>query len=359
MFWVPDMTRDTAEVRHPVRPGWSFWTRLAIVCRRPLPTTAGADCIFGLSADAMPVATILLAAVVAIVVCAWRNVRLPATDIVTTAALVACLTAGACYYRARREQAFVLCFTTLAQVVAFAACYIVLMYALATLTGPLVDAELASFDDWCGLTATSVRHWSNAHPAIAKVLNVAYDTLLLQTALAVAVLGLGNDRRRLTAFVAAFMIAALMALGLFVVFPAEGPFARFGFNPLPDQATFLEHFHSLRDGSRSIVSLRASEGLITFPSFHVTWAILLTWAFRGRRVLFAAGVVLNSLIVLSTMTTGWHYFADVLGGAAIALAAICSTFARRNNHKDTETQREERMVGRRTIMIPSSLTPNP
>ncbi|HET6880551.1 MAG TPA: phosphatase PAP2 family protein [Pirellulales bacterium] len=250
---------------------------------------------------------------------------MPLADVGATAALVVLLLAGSCYYHARREGAFVLCLTTLAQIVAFAACYIVLMYGLATLAWPLADDQLAAFDDWCGLTAPVVRHWADAHPAIATLLNAAYDTLLIQTAVVVAVLGLSNDRPRLTGFLLAFMLAALLALGLFVVLPAEGPFARFGFAASHDQATFLEHFQTLRDGSRRGVSLRTTEGLITFPSFHVTWAILLAWSFRGRWYLFLPGVVLNSLIVVSTMTSGWHYFADVLGGAAVAAAAIGMT----------------------------------
>ncbi|MGH7138097.1 MAG: phosphatase PAP2 family protein, partial [Pirellulales bacterium] len=258
------------------------------------------------------------------IVCWRQGLHLPLAEVCPPLGLVLLLVAAARYYASRQERSFVLCLTTLAQIVAFAAGYIVLMYALASLAWPLVDSRLAAFDAWCGLTAPSARHWAEAHPAWQTALDVAYGTLLYQTALAVAVLGLANDRRRLSGFVLAFMVAALTAAGLFVVLPAEGPFARFGFEPTPDQATFLEHFRSLRDGARTVVPLRANEGLITFPSFHVAWAILLCWAFRGRRLLFAAVVVLNALVVASTMTTGWHYFADVLGGAVVALAAICT-----------------------------------
>jgi membrane-associated phospholipid phosphatase len=87
------------------------------------------------------------------------------------------------------------------------------------------------------------------------------------------------------------------------------------------------------------VRLAATEGLITFPSFHVAWALLLTWAFRGRRWLFAAAVILNSLVVASTMTTGWHYFSDLLGGAAVALAAMAlwCAYAERTNQSTPES----------------------
>jgi hypothetical protein len=261
-------------------------------------------------------------AFLAALVCWGQGLHLPLAEVWPPLGLVLLLVAAARYYAFRQERSFVLCLTTLAHFVAFAAGYIVLMYALASLAWPLVDSQLAAFDARCGLTAPRARQWAEAHPAWQAALDLAYGTLLYQTALAIAVLGLANDRRRLSGFMLAFMIAALTAAGLFVVLPAEGPFARFGFEPTPDQATFLEHFRSLRDGARTVVPLRANEGLITFPSFHVAWALLLCWVFRGRRLLFAAIVVLNVLVVASTMTTGWHYFADVLGGAGVALAAV-------------------------------------
>jgi membrane-associated phospholipid phosphatase len=45
--------------------------------------------------------------------------------------------------------------------------------------------------------------------------------------------------------------------------------------------------------------------------------------------LFAAFGALNVLVALSTMTTGWHYFADLvaglaLGGASFWLVQACS-----------------------------------
>ncbi|HVX12362.1 MAG TPA: phosphatase PAP2 family protein [Pirellulales bacterium] len=287
------------------------------------PQRAGTLFRFHLPADTYAVSAVLVFLISAtLLLCWWRSFHVPAGDACRTAALVAVLLAGAAYYRGRGEESFVLCLGSLAQVVAFAASYLALMYVVATLAHPLVDARLAAFDDWCNLTAPAARQWAEAHPAIATLLAISYDTLLYQTALVVIVLGLGNDRRRLSAFVLAFMLAAIVAVGLFALLPAAGPFVTYGFAPSADQATYLDHFRSLRDGSRTAVDFRCAEGLITFPSFHVAWAILLTWAFRGRRSTFIAALLVNSLVIVSTMTTGWHYFADVLGGAGVAVGAI-------------------------------------
>jgi membrane-associated phospholipid phosphatase len=327
------MKRDTTPAAEALQSSDTLWRKGAIVFGDRFPSPSVGACfhllfpagIFSLSA------MILFVAATAAIACWWRSMRVPVGEILPPAALVGALLVAARYYRARGENAFVLCLTTLAQIVAFAASYIALMYTLATLALPLADVRLAAFDARRGLQVPLLREWAVAHPPVAMLLGVAYDTLLYQTALVVAVLGLKNDRRRLTGFVWMFVLSALIALGLFIVLPAAGPFVMYDFALSPDQAIFLEHFESLRDGSRTVVSFRGAEGLITFPSFHVAWAILLTWAFRGRRLLFAAAAIVNLLVIVSTMTTGWHYFADVLGGAAVALTAIGLTFRLRRH----------------------------
>lgn len=268
------------------------------------------------------------------IACQLAALELPARDLLAPAALVLALTgASACYAR-RGEAAFVLSLTSLAQVVAFAACYIVLMYAAATLNRPLVDEQLAAFDAWCGVTAPAVRGWTQSHPWVNLALNFAYDTLLWQTAAVIAVLGLSGNRRPLEGFIWAFMLSATASLALFAIFPANGPFVTFGFSPSADQRQFLEHFEGLRGGYRTLISWRGAEGLITFPSFHVAWALVLTWAFRRRKLIYAIAP-LNLLVIVSTMTTGWHYFADVLAGASVAACAIAVThFARRDSLGD-------------------------
>ncbi|HJT31760.1 MAG TPA: phosphatase PAP2 family protein [Pirellulales bacterium] len=253
---------------------------------------------------------------------AW-SLEVPPRDLLPPAGLLAVLMGLAAYYRRRREAAFVLSLTSLAQTVAFVTCFIVLMYAVATSARPLIDTQLAAFDAWCGITVPVVREWSAAHPLFNLLLNFAYDTLLYQTALVLIALGLAGDRSALEGFLASFMLSALTSLVLFVLFPAEGPFVTYGLNPSLDQAQFLDHFRALRDGTRTLVTYRGAEGLITFPSFHVAWAITITWSLRNcRRSLFLTVLTLNLLVIVSTMSTGWHYFADVLGGTVVATLSI-------------------------------------
>ncbi|HVX59888.1 MAG TPA: phosphatase PAP2 family protein [Pirellulales bacterium] len=249
--------------------------------------------------------------------CAWRGLSLTPGTLTPPIVYLGLIGLPAIYYYFRREDRFVLCLATLAQTIAFIASFTVLMYALATFARPLCDVQLAAFDAWCGVNVASVRQWTNDHAAFRWVMDAAYGTLLFQLPVIIIVLGLLGDRRSLETFVLQDIVAALLTAAVFAALPADGPFSFYGYEPSPDQAHYLEHFRALRSGDLRTVTLQEAAGLVTFPSFHAAEALLMALAFRHRRGLFAAFGALNLLVALSTMTTGWHYFADVVAGLAV------------------------------------------
>jgi membrane-associated phospholipid phosphatase len=69
-------------------------------------------------------------------------------------------------------------------------------------------------------------------------------------------------------------------------------------------------------------------GVVCFPSFHAIWAVLCGYAFSGfRRSVRIPVYVLAALMLLSTVTTGWHYVIDVLAG--LMVAGVSLVIARR------------------------------
>ena len=79
-------------------------------------------------------------------------------------------------------------------------------------------------------------------------------------------------------------------------------------------------------------------GVITFPSYHVFFALNLTWAARSIKPVFLFLIALNIVNILSTMTTGWHYFVDVVAGFvlfALALALVSSVEKRMRTSADS------------------------
>jgi len=104
-----------------------------------------------------------------------------------------------------------------------------------------------------------------------------------------------------------------MGLPLFALFPAIGPWYGSGILPNAFQSQCQNSLLALRSGGAPAVI-----GIVCFPSFHVIWAVLCVYAFWGFRWLRFPALILGSIIVVSTISTGWHSFVDVLAGLLLA-----------------------------------------
>jgi PAP2 superfamily len=186
-------------------------------------------------------------------------------------------------------------------------------YLVALLQRPLVDSYLASADRLLGVSVPRFVAWTRQHDWLTVALRVTYFTLLPQFILAILGLGLVlRDRDRLWEFAFHFHFCALVTLAASGLFPAECAFTFYGFDPLIDQARFIHHFESLRAATFQTIRFDDIEGLISFPSFHVAGALMVTWAFRRRRAWLWPMILLNIGLIAATFMTGAHYVVDVL-----------------------------------------------
>jgi membrane-associated phospholipid phosphatase len=225
-------------------------------------------------------------------------------------------------FQSRNVPQFVNLLTGFLAMVVFNLALTVLTYAGTPLNAPVADDLLMRTDAALGIHLPSIVEWTQQRPVIQRLLNIAYVSVLPSTLLAIVMLGLDQNLRRLQHFVLQFMLAGLLTTLVFFLLPAKGPFVAYGYDMRPDQMRFLAHFQALRAGEFPVISMDHLEGLITFPSFHTTWALLVAFAFRHYRWLFPFMLVLNLAVVASTMTTGWHYGADVIGGTVTAVVAV-------------------------------------
>lgn len=279
-----------------------------------------------------------------------EGLQFPARDAVSPLAIALLLGAFGYYYHRRHEESFVACLNALLHVTLYTAAYSVLMYAAATLNRPLVDDWLMGSDALVRVHVPDIMAWADAHPRCEALLQVAYNSLLWQTPLVIVVLGFTGDRKSLEQFVLQFMLGTWICAVVFCLWPAAGPFTGYAFAPNETQARYLQHLHELRDGVRTVVTWRGAEGLITFPSFHTTWALLLAWSVRRHPVVLVVSAVLNGAVIAATMTTGWHYFTDVIGGVVLAIGVIGIT-----THSAAAMQEtSRRMVHRLRRMSPPS-----
>lgn len=195
------------------------------------------------------------------------------------------------------------------------------MYLAARVAAPLQDRNLARIDKALGLEVPSVLQLLAHHPWASRILEFSYDLLL---PLIVVGLVLPAVRYRWTAakeLIVGTSFATVAGSVLFAFLPAVGPWAIYGFAPSPTQQSCQALLMNLR--SRQLHVLNPNDtGIICFPSFHVLLALLSCVALFSIKPLRIPAAVVTASIVISTMTTGWHYTVDVVGGAALALASI-------------------------------------
>lgn len=268
----------------------------------------------------------IVTGVVTVLLFALRGLSFPLADVWEPALTCLGLLAVAAFYRfVRPAPNFVLTAKSLALLVGYSTIYAMLMYALATCGRPLVDQTLARTDAALGLSAPATVAWANAHPTLAGILWAAYFSLIPQTILLIVWLGLRGSSVRLDTFLVRFMLTSLITAVGFYFWPAAGTYGDVFGLPVPEYCrTCFQHLCELRSGTLTEITWRGSQGLITFPSFHTIWAILLASAFVGSR-LFWPMAVLNALVVFSTITTGMHYYTDVLAGAVVTVLVIAVT----------------------------------
>lgn len=185
---------------------------------------------------------------------------------------------------------------------------------------PLVDASLERLDALMHFHTVAVVRTIGSHPPLQRVLTLSYAMLplLIVGALVIpALCGKPNDSRR---YVIAVLIAAIITGVLFAFFPAAGPWTVEGFAPDARQAVVVESLTLLKSG-QPMPATDKDSGVVAFPSFHVVLALLSAIAMWRISWVRAFALALAILISMSTITTGWHYGVDVIGGLAVTYAA--------------------------------------
>ncbi len=190
-------------------------------------------------------------------------------------------------------------------------------YAGAALNRPTIDASLATLDGAMGVHVPTLVEWTRAHPAIARVLTLAYDSFGLQVLLAAPVLVLLGSRHHLWEFAWHLHVCLIVTLACFALYPAACAFTYYGFTSTLPQDLFIAHFDGFRSGAMRIVDFRDVTGLVSAPSFHVAGALFMTWTVRHRRWALILLLLLNGALCVATVLTGAHYLVDTLLSAAL------------------------------------------
>lgn len=208
------------------------------------------------------------------------------------------------------------------------------MYLASDTSAPLIDGALARADAALGLHWLPLLERVNAAPLVARGLVFAYATTGPVLILLFPLLAFSRREDRLMELVALIAVTSLFTGILMYLFPAAGAYAWFQpaaplWSNLSAQAGMwhYEVLQELRSGRPFTYLQSQATGLVTFPSFHTVLAIITAYAARGIRGVFPVLLVLNAIVVVSTVPEGGHYVVDVIAGGLVAVVGIVAVRA--------------------------------
>lgn len=197
-----------------------------------------------------------------------------------------------------------------------------LTYMCAISNFPLYDEQLLSIDRILGFDWLRYYSFLTKNATISGILRIGYYSLTSQIIFSIVFFSFSRRYDRNSELFCTSLISLVITSVISGFFPAAGTFYHYGIDL--SRAIHLHDYFALRSGSISNFEIFRMKGIITFPSFHTTSAILLIYAYRGTNM-FLLVLLLNVLMLLSTPIFGGHYLVDMLGGIAVAYFSILIT----------------------------------
>lgn len=248
-------------------------------------------------------------------------------------AAIAALYGGSGWYHLYRkpdpDPKMVLMLTSIGQLIFIATFMGPLTYVGGALNFPLQDQLFLAIDRALGIDPKMLLEFFNARPDWNAWLEAGYGMIKWPLLGVPLILGMTGRVLRLQIFVLAFALALIATLVIAALIPAVGTYEGLGLAPesMPNLSTRIyalqaHDIPAVRDGSLRALEMFKLAGIVSFPSFHAASALLYAWALwpvRGFGLFVSALCV---LMLVATPVVGAHYFIDVLGGFAVAVAAI-------------------------------------
>lgn len=188
---------------------------------------------------------------------------------------------------------------------------------------PLVDSGLCAIDGRMHFSTQAIVHLVAQMPALRAFLVLAYSALGPLVIFAILALPFFGHVQAARRYVLGATLAVLITAAAFALWPAAGPWTTQHIEMTKEQAGVTFYLMRLKSIAPAGVDLK-NAAIVSFPSFHAALAILTAVALGAFRRLRVWMWILTVLICVSTITTGWHYGIDLLGGIAVAAVSVAA-----------------------------------
>ena len=186
---------------------------------------------------------------------------------------------------------------------------------------PRWDGALATADRALGLNWLDMYQWLARHPAIEASARAVYMSLGPEMLILIFALELLGHHNQARAFLRWFMASAIATVIIGILIPAAGAFVYYHL-PVASTTGYVAQWAELRNGTLRSINPFDNQGLVVFPSFHTSLAVLCACAAWPLRILRYPLLALNLLIILSSPAMGGHYFIDIIAGIFLAALTI-------------------------------------
>jgi hypothetical protein len=188
----------------------------------------------------------------------------------------------------------------------------------ASTAAPLADTWLRGLDSVLfGFDRDAFVSQFKHSPPTMRAFGWIYMSLSWMPQLLFILLAINGREGRAWATLNALLITLIVSVACLALMPAYG-------SP-PYAYRFIDVLDGARNGSIRRFDEHAMTGLVTFPSMHAAYGVILA---RGSALMGWIGlplVMLNVAIVFSALIVGGHYLIGVAAGCALAAIAIRMT----------------------------------
>jgi hypothetical protein len=243
------------------------------------------------------------------------------------AVLFAVLAGGAAFYEHYRKDAKLAAMLTgTAFLLGMSAAFSVMNYLLLTVAGHRIDGNLAAIDRAMGVDWPAMMAFVSHYPAANVALKVIYLSVLPQVAVLTVAQGLIGKPERIYALCLAVSAGAAISIFTWTLMPAFGAFSVYDVSNLHMSraldTSYARELTNLLAHGPGRISPTDAKGLIGFPSYHGTLALLVAWYARDLKVIRWFALGLNAVVIAATPIQGGHHVIDVLAGFVVAALAI-------------------------------------
>jgi len=195
------------------------------------------------------------------------------------------------------------------------------------------DPALAAIDRrlLLGHSVSELAHWAinTFPPSFYRALEFIYFGMFPQIGATLIIVAFVEGKKRSLQFVGTILTSYYLALIIFYVWPAQGPyslcpghFSRFpsGLQSFKIQKALIPHALAL--WHHQPISRISTDYFIAFPCMHIVQPIIVLWFSRRWRRMAIVLAAYDVVLVASVLLLEMHYVIDILVGMLVAALAI-------------------------------------